>query len=312
MRVFLSGMDNMQAFKVLKHLNEQKGHIHDALISYYYLEKGKPKPQDWDLIYKSCDSLMVDSGAHSFQLGKTVDWYDYTERYAQWIADHESQDRYVGFFEMDVDVVLGYDKVKELRAILDQASDRIIPVWHKNRGIEDFKRMCHETKGDIVAITGFKNEDITDKQYPMFLKYAWKCGKKVHCLGMTRTKVLKKVPFNFVDSSSWKQAGNFGNRLFFSNGEMKTKRVAGRYTTTELDDLNLLEYIKLGEYYNAKWHKINNDLYESFKWQFGKTCIKLYFKKIIYNKCQKLRGQYPKAINNSRTEKEINNAEKKK
>ena len=268
MRIFLSAMENTQAFNCLRYIQEREYHIHDALISYYYLEKGKPKPQEWQLIFDNCDKLMVDSGAHSFQVGKTVDWYTYTERYAQWVADHDSDPRYVGFFEMDVDVVLGYEKVKELQKILFQASDKIIPVWHKNRGIDEFKRMCHETKGDIVAITGFHNEDIMDKQYPMFLNYAWKCGKKVHCLGMTRSKVLDRVPFNYVDSSSWKQYGNYGSRIFFKNGKIKTKKVKGRYTTNQLDKLNLVEYLKLVDYYNVKWNKVNHDLYTRFEWLF--------------------------------------------
>lgn len=267
-------MDNAQAFKGLDYIEEQGLHIHDALVSYYYLEKGKTKAHEWELIHRNCDNVMVDSGAHSFQVGKTVDWYNYTERYAQWVADHKDDPRFVGFFEMDVDIVLGYEKVKELQNILFQASDKIIPVWHKNRGIDEFKRMCHETKGDIVAITGFRNEDIIDKQYPAFVKYAWSCGKKIHCLGMTRKKILDKVPFDYVDSSSWKQAGIYGNRLHFKNGQMVTKSVHGRYTTTELNNLNLVEYMKFAEYYNAKWHRINHDLYENFNWQWWRTCTK--------------------------------------
>ena len=48
-------------------------------------------------------------------------------------------------------------------------SDKIIPVWHRNRGIEDFRRMCEKYSGKIVAITGFKN-DICENQFLMFLK----------------------------------------------------------------------------------------------------------------------------------------------
>ena len=53
----------------------------------------------------------------------------------------------------------------------------------------------------------------------MFLKYAKKHNCKVHCLGMTRKKILDTVPFDFVDSSSWKQAsiyGRIGKRKFES------------------------------------------------------------------------------------------------
>lgn len=96
-----------------------------------------------------------------------------------------------------------------------KVSDKIIPVWHKDRGIKEFNSMCQEFRGRIVAISGFKNEDIRDEQYLMFLKRAKKYGCKMHCLGMTRRKILDKVPFDFVDSSSWRQRMIFariGNR----------------------------------------------------------------------------------------------------
>lgn len=153
--------------------------------------------------------MLIDSGAHSFQKGKKVDWLEYTRKYAQWIKENDC-DKIVGYFEMDVDNLIGYERVLELRKILESVTDKIIPVWHKNRGVDEFKKMCMQYSGKIIAITGFKNEDIRDEQYLMFLKYAKKHNCKVHCLGMTRKKILDSVPFDFVDSSSWKQASIFG------------------------------------------------------------------------------------------------------
>lgn len=161
-------------------------------------------------------------------------------------------------------MVIGYEKVLNLRSILNQSTKKIIPVWHKNRGIDEFKRMCHETKGEIVAVTGFKNEDIQDDQYAPFLKYAWKCGKKLHCLGMTRQKVMDKVPFDYVDSSSWKLSATFGSLKSWSEREHKLKNVPntkGKFTTKQLFYKNLMEYVKMVRHYNIKWQKINNDLY---------------------------------------------------
>ena len=31
--------------------------------------------------------------------------------------------------------------------ILESVTDKIIPVWHKNRGVEDFKKMCRDYQG---------------------------------------------------------------------------------------------------------------------------------------------------------------------
>lgn len=156
---------------------------------------------------------------------------------------------------MDVDNILGYDKVLELRKILESVSNKIIPVWHKNRGIQDFKDMCKKYSGKVVAITGFKNEDIKDEQYLMFLKYAKKYNCKVHCLGMTRKKILDKVPFDFVDSSSWVQSSIFGridNKGKVSKEFSKTKREV-------VFIQNYLQSMDMQKYYYNKWQRVCRD-----------------------------------------------------
>lgn len=255
MKIFLSGLE------------AETGHIFDemirtgqrlpfGLVSYFYIRKN---PIIFEKILRCTDEILVDSGAHSFQKGKIVEWDKYTKEYAEWIENNDCK-QIIGYFEMDVDNIIGFDKVKSLRNILTAVSAKIIPVWHKNRGIEEFKKMCVETVGEIVAITGFKNEDIKDKDYPLFLKYAWSKGKKIHCLGMTRIKIINSVPFDYVDSSSWKQTGVYGAVKKFENGKMRTLNVKGLYKTKELSIINFREFKKMAIYYNKKWAKVNNDL----------------------------------------------------
>ena len=72
----------------------------------------------------------------------------------------------------------------EYRKILESVSDKIIPVWHNNRGVEDFIEMCKKYKGKKIAITGFANNDIKDSQYSLFINTAHKYGCKIHILGL--------------------------------------------------------------------------------------------------------------------------------
>ena len=153
---------------------------------------------------------------------------------------------------MDVDKVIGLEHVIKLRRRLEQETDKIIPVWHKGRGIEDFYRMCEEYSGRVVAITGFKNEDIKDDQYAQFLKIAWQHNCRVHCLGMTRQDVLKKVPFDYVDSSSWTQGvlyGRLGSRKL-KNEDTAEKRTIMRQRQFEAA---YKEAMKMQEYYERYW-----------------------------------------------------------
>lgn len=238
MKIFLSALENGNNEKIL----ERK--LLWNLMSFYYI-KGKRKLAEE--IRDKSELIMIDSGAHSFQKGTKVNWEEYTRQYAQFIKEFD-RPNVVGYFEMDVDNIIGYDKVLELRAILESVSNKIIPVWHKNRGLDEFKKMCKDYAGKVVAITGFKNEDIKDHQYLMFLKYARKYGCKVHCLGMTRKKILDEVPFDYVDSSSWRQDGIYG-RI----GNRKIDRNFNKQNYSEVFLATYLEGMKMQKKYERRW-----------------------------------------------------------
>jgi len=247
MKIFLSALEASPEFY---NINKNIKKYHYNLMSFYYL---KNKKEIAETIKQKSDLVIIDSGAHSFQKGKKVDWVEYTKQYADFIREFDSN-KVVGYFEMDVDNIIGYEKVLELRKILENVSNKIIPVWHKNRGIEEYKKMCKDYANRVVAITGFKNEDIKDEQYMMFLKYAKKYNCKVHCLGMTRKKVLDKVPFDFVDSSSWKQQSIYGR--------INNRKVNKEFSKTSRWRVMLENYkngMKMQENYYKKWKAVCKD-----------------------------------------------------
>jgi hypothetical protein len=248
MKVFLSSLEDGPI--VGSYLVKNGIHMKYNLMSFFYL-KGKAI-HEGIIIRDNTDEILIDSGAHSFQKGKKVEWESYTRRYADFIKSFD-RPNVLGYFEMDVDNVIGYEKVLYLRKILESVSDKIIPVWHKNRGIDDFKKMCSDYSGKIIAITGFKNEDIRDEQYLMFLKYAHRHGCKVHCLGMTRKAVLDAVPFDYVDSSSWRQDSRLGK------DDTTGKHMARGSDYTQLGALNYLLYMKKQKYYENKWRNVNRE-----------------------------------------------------
>lgn len=256
MKIFLSALENAQAcgkggLPIAKLLVDSGVKMRWNLCSYYYIQG---KIQLAEFIRDNSEEMLIDSGAHSFQKGKKVDWVKYTKQYAEFIKKFD-RPNVIGYFEMDVDNVIGYDKVLELRKILESVSNKIIPVWHKNRGIEDFKKMCQQYSGKIVAITGFKNEDIQDHQYLMFLKYAKKYNCRVHCLGMTRRKVLDKVPFDYVDSSSWVQSSVFGR----IDGKGKVSKDFSRTKREVVFQENYMAGKEMQDYYYQKWRKVSKD-----------------------------------------------------
>ena len=255
MKIMLSALENAQLSKA-----EGGGSIAQAIVksgidmkynlmSYFYI---RPRVELAEFIRDHTEEVMIDSGAHSFQKGVKVDWVKYTEEYADFIRRFD-RPNVVGYFEMDVDNIIGYDKVKALRNILLRASDKIIPVWHKNRGIQDFKEMCQSHKGKIVAITGFKNEDIKDHQYLSFTKYAHECGCKIHCLGMTRKAILDTVPFDYTDSSSWSAQSRFGHMQ--SYGGRKVSKDFSKNHRGVVFVENYKHGMQMQEHYHKLWQK---------------------------------------------------------
>jgi hypothetical protein len=248
MKIFLSAVENNFSDAMLNTIISGGGMLYN-LMSFYYITKGRR-----ELVVRIRDNskeILIDSGAHSFQFGKKVDWIEYTKKYAEFIKDFD-RPNVIGYFEMDIENIIGYDKVKDLRRILENASDKIIPVWHPPRGIQDFKDMCAQYAGKIIAIGGFRGTDIKDEQFLMFLKYAKKHRCKVHCLGMTRTKVLDKVPFDFTDSSSWIASTNFGKVLF---GEGQLPKAKGNAEREKQRIFNYKQGMKMQEHYHRKWQK---------------------------------------------------------
>lgn len=259
MKIFLSACDTGANKTMLKHEFVDKPapvQMLWNLVSYQYIKSDIA----WgETIRDLSELLMVDSGAHTFQMGAKVSPEEYTHRYASFIRSFD-RPNVVGYFEMDIDNIVGYENVLKLRGVLERecgCPEKIIPVWHKNRGIEDFKKMCQMHRGRVVAITGFKNEDIRDEQYPAFLRYAWSCGCKVHCLGMTRKKVLDRVPFDYVDSSSWAQQAIYGKV-----GNRQISKAFQKESIENRDKVFLASYLegrRMQEHYYHYWRKVNHD-----------------------------------------------------
>jgi hypothetical protein len=247
MRIFLSGIEG-QDLKTWEKIDPSY-ELGWVLTSYFYAQG--LKAQQLDTIIDRSSLLMVDSGAHSFQKGKRVEWDDYTQRYGKWIEQHDS-DKIVGYFEMDVDSILGYEKVLDMRRQLEEYSDKIIPVWHDSRGLDDFKSMCKAYSGKVVAISGFRGYDIKDEDFITYLRYAWDCGCRVHCLGMTRKSILNSVPFDYTDSSSWVQECIYGK----TKDDGKLRRLHGNEITVARM-YNFMKWKEIQEQYYEKWKGVS-------------------------------------------------------
>ncbi|MDB9801079.1 hypothetical protein OAB94_01755 [Flavobacteriaceae bacterium] len=201
----------------------------NRLDSFYYLKKSK-EGMEWVPHY---DNHMLDSGAFTFIMTKKKQKVNidlFTDEYINYIneVDHKL------FFEMDVDSVYGYEKVKQLRhRIESKTGKQSIPVFHMKRGIDDWKAMCKDY--DYISL-GIAGKAVSWGDHEAFYKFVMSArneGCKVHGLGITGMRTLAKVPFFSVDSSAW-TAGNRYKTIFKFDGryvksvktDLRNKRIS--------------------------------------------------------------------------------------
>lgn len=195
---------------------EIKGWHPFILESFFYIDEVTEN------LLPEFGDFLLDSGAFTFMMGKggTTNFDEYAERYADFIVRKDIKN----FFELDVDSVVGYEKVKQLRNKLERLTNRpCIPVWHLSRGIDEYKRMCEEY--EYVAIGGIVSKEITKdkyKSFPFLISEAHKRKAKVHGLGFTNLALLPKYHFDSVDSTAWTTGNRFGHVYQF-NGETMIK-----------------------------------------------------------------------------------------
>lgn len=178
----------------------------NLLESFYYVA-------DWQTRnLHRFKSFMLDSGAFTFAYGSGdhVDLGEYLRSYIDYINENDVD----LFFELDVDKLVGYERVLEFRRELEGGTGRrCIPVWHLSRGRDEWLRMCDEY--DYVALGGLAAKEFRDQEryIPWFTRTAHERGCRVHGLGYTKLQHLPHMGFDSVDSSAW-LAGNRGGFVY--------------------------------------------------------------------------------------------------
>lgn len=247
------GGDNMDVYLAGteargKELHRQEPSIFsdaNILQSFYYCDEFSEK-----VVIPQAKRFLLDSGAFTFfNTGGVADWNAYLKKYADFI--NRNNIKY--FFELDIDYLIGYEKVLGMRAKLEDMTGKpCIPVWHKERGKEEYIKMCEEY--DYVAIGGVAGNPAGRKiveHYPWFIRIAHENGARLHGLGYTAIKGLEKLHFDSVDSTAWVSGNKFGGVYEFTGTTiMKHKKPDGMRMAQpgKLALHNFREWVKFANY----------------------------------------------------------------
>ena len=202
------------------------------------------------------DNFLLDSGAFTFMnntkkyANANIDWFGYIDEYAEFI----NQNNISNFFELDIDVIVGYENVLKLRRRLERKTNRnCIPVWHRTRGKEEFIKMCDEYS--YVALGGLANKEIKLSEHDVLnniIDIAHKHKAKIHGLGLTSIPKIKMYHFDSVDSTSWVKHPIYGGLSLYQDYCREKKIKVGRTANHgDLCRLSFLEWCKFQKY--AEW-----------------------------------------------------------
>jgi len=197
MKVYLAGFKTIE-----KHYNKPTEDIY-LLSSFWEHKTGKFGE------YVFQEKHILDSGAFTVINDKTgkyknYDWDTYLKKYIEFIKLTKQK----LFFELDIDIAIGYEKVKYYRSKIEDAIG-IAPIvcWHLNRGSDEWIKSCENYSYVALGLTNKTNLGRKARKNPYilnwFIKHARNNNVKIHGLGYTQMNYLDKLKFDSVDSTSW-------------------------------------------------------------------------------------------------------------
>lgn len=255
-RLYLAGNTEGQALDAVLDLVENGYAPPYMLSSYYYCRDDTSFQPTGFRIRDKLKTLLLDSGAYTFmdkisQDPQEVDWVEYTDQYAEFINTHDID----LFVELDIDNVVGLQRVRELRRRLERAVGRdCIPIWHKSRGKEAFVRIAKEY--DYIGVGGIVAGEFSEDEYKYFNWLTDKAhdhGAKIHGMGFTPSNIAE-YGFDSVDSTSWLTAQQYGTVHQFTGAGLTQISREGRSKYPENTRHNFKEWVKYARYLDKRNH----------------------------------------------------------
>jgi len=238
--LFYSGFDSTDRLKRLIEVMENGFNVSGVLVTFIGLEGSVMKYLK--LLKKEYDvKLMLDSGAFSFNKAlwwmngivkfepsekvlrimkyKRYDWY--FRKYLRFLK--RNIDLFDVYAELDLQLVVGTEKVNEWREMFIKEGLEPVLVWHgeNEKGVIEMLQY-----GDKFGFP-WKQLDKRPEDIMQLVRFVKKNGAKwIHWFGMTRWNVLRQLSLekilNSADSTAWASAQRYGV-VYVIDGESQVK-----------------------------------------------------------------------------------------
>ena len=253
MRVCLAGAESKGTIETLV-----KVAVPNALMSYFYMKKMKDKGVDSLQQAKAAGMwVLVDSGAHTFfaaypwldprgahatafteeqieekkeEFLRTHDSLEdalgdidrYVADYMVWCKDMEDRGLLDAYAELDIDSLVGLDKVWEWRHAWKKAGLKPIITPHSG-GADEIKKIIDYGYFDYLGLAGGGRLTFYTDFFTDYREYLESNKIKVHGWAQTNLTSIRKLPFYSIDSSSWLMGCQYGVTYEYIPGSFKMK-----------------------------------------------------------------------------------------
>lgn len=228
MKIFFAGGESKARLNVLRKVGAKC-----VLMSYLYLSRKKSGIRLIKEYKKAGFKVMIDSGAHTFleKAGLHFGGFDpikykrarksfdvkeadaYVEHYFNFIKQNQGLADY--WIELDIQALVGREKLDDWRDLANKMGVKIIPVWHNLvDGFKDWEELCKNY--DFVAIEGGKEVNA----YVKFMNVAKEHKTKIHVFAMTKPDHMRRLPFYSVDSTSWISGSRYGTAWIMKGNDL--------------------------------------------------------------------------------------------
>jgi hypothetical protein len=221
--IFLAGGEVEALTKAL-----MENRVKNVLYSYYYIltMRREAAIERWMNQYPYVN-WFLDSGAYTYGMKfkeepeKLPPLKTYLRRYFAYIE--ATGHRWCRITEPDMDIAgESMEKVAIWREEMLSSWPHlnVTPVWHKTRCVEEWYRYVMDKRIKTLALGSGDFGDVGQARKLILLAQSY--GKPVHGFGMTRINtILKQVPVDSADSTSWVFGQKMGSIYIFQNNTFK-------------------------------------------------------------------------------------------
>ncbi|MFW5720603.1 MAG: hypothetical protein ACOCXT_06285 [Candidatus Dojkabacteria bacterium] len=209
------------------------------------------------------NKIILDSGAYTLNKASSQNLKTTFNGFKRFCKDHCEDFEYIFNYDEDFNSD-GFYTNNEKQIELDELCHKIVPVVHDYK--EEYGEVDHyiNNKYPIISL-GYHSKNKNEANITKLTKKIHNSGLKVHLLGVSDYKIVKKSGVDLNDSSNWAQASTYGYIYLFVQGkeDLEVATIRFRDYIRNPKDDTMLQYSEL-----SNKDEIESFIYDTFNFTY--------------------------------------------